>query len=108
MRAADAPTLRPANARPIGVRIASPNAPWIAAPLTTHPGGRVVVPGVLAVAESPGRRAQANRLALPLDRGQNRIADKGVAAPRASDGIYFGYDHVGDFNVHSHVCIDNT
>ena len=38
---------------------------------------------MLAVAEYPGRRAQANRSALPLDRGQNRIADEGAAAPRA-------------------------
>ena len=30
------------------------------------------------------------------------------AAPRASDGVHFGNDHIGDFNVHSHVCIDNT
>ena len=71
------------HARPGRTRIASPNAPWIAAPLTTHPGGRVVVPGVLAVAKYPGRRAQANRSALPLDSGQNRIADEGAAAPRA-------------------------
>ncbi len=82
--------------------------PWIAAPLTTHPGGRVVVPGVLAVAEYPGRRAQANRFALPIDGGQDRVADEGATAPQASDGIYFGDDHIVDFNVHSHVCIDNT
>ena len=63
---------------------------------------------MLAVAEYPGRRAEANRSALPLDRGQNRIADEGAAAPRASDGVYFGNDHIVDFNVHSHVCIDNT
>ena len=79
------------HARPGRTRIASPNAPWIAAPLTTHPGGRVVVPGVLAVAKYPGRRAQANRSALPLDSGQNRpilrrqLLDGHVQGPAVHD-----------------------
>ena len=38
---------------------------------------------MLAGAKYPGRRAQANRSALPLDSGQDRIADEGAAAPRA-------------------------
>ncbi len=63
---------------------------------------------MLAGAEYPGRRAQANRSALPIDSGQDRVADEGAAAPRASNGIYFGDDHIVDFNVHSHVCIDIT
>ena len=40
---------------------------------------------MLAGAKYPGRRAQANRSALPLDSGQDRIADEGAAAPRAVD-----------------------
>ena len=88
--------------------IVSSNAPRVAAALPAHPGSRVIVPFVFAVAKYSGSLAQETHATVSIDSSQYRLPHERAASPRAGDGIYLGDDCIVKLNVHSHVYINNT
>ena len=92
----------------ISASIVPPHAPRIAGALPPHPGSRVIVPVVFAVAKHAGRLTQATHATMPVDSRQYRLPHKRAAAPLAGDRVYFSDDRIVKFDVHSHVYIDNT
>ena len=81
----------------------SSNTPRVTGPLAPYPRGRIVVPLVSAVAESPGRAAKALGTTVAVDGGQHRAPHECASAPRTGDGVDLGNDCVVQLKVHSHV-----
>lgn len=86
-------------------RIVSSNAPRVTAALAAHPGGRVIIPFVPAIAKHTGRRAQVLRATMLLNCPYDCFPHEGAAASQSGDGIDLNDDCLVQFNVHSHVYI---
>ena len=88
--------------------IVSSNAPRVAAALPAHPGSRVIVPFVFAVAKYSGSLAQETHATVSVDSSQYRLPHERASVPQAGDGIYLGDDRIIESNVHSDVYISDT